>query len=90
MKPASLRCMNAQKRNTAMNKPQYVVQPSQKANHWVCTDVYNKVVIVWQDKKFNDTQVVTALDDHSLDPIFAARAMRNIGDYLVVHHSDKI
>jgi len=61
-----------------------------KQSDWVLTDTENNVVITWTNKKFNDTQKVTLLDDTPTpDPTKWARVMREIGDYLSRYHREK-
>ena len=69
----------------------YVLQKSQnQPNSWVCTDTENGIVCVFEDKKFNETQQVSFLDDVKLDALFIARLMREMADWLREKHYKKI
>lgn len=41
----------------------YILQESENKSFWVCTDTKNKIVVVFENGKFNETQKMTALDD---------------------------
>lgn len=69
----------------------FVLQKStQHPGSWVLSDKQNGVVVKFEEHKFNDTQQVTMLEDFDGSAEDAARIMREIGDYLVHHHSDII
>jgi hypothetical protein len=69
----------------------YILQPSEKLNHWVCTDQENKIVCVFENHKFNETQKVTTLEDFNPDNFMKlARYMREMGDWLRDNHYEKI
>ena len=74
-----------------MNKERYILQPSaDKPNHWVVTDTENGIVCVFEQGKFNDTQVVTILDEEVPGiALHAATYMRELGDWLAANHYDK-
>lgn len=44
-----------------MNKDRYLVQKSQRENHWVCTDQENKIVAVWENGLFNESQEIITI-----------------------------
>ena len=69
----------------------YVLQKSQtKPNSWVCTDTEHGIVCVFEDKKFNETQQFSFLEDVRLDALFIARLMREMADWLRENHYKKI
>jgi hypothetical protein len=69
----------------------YILQPSEKPNHWVCTDQENKIVCVFEDHKFNETQKTEMLEDFNPDNFMKlARYMREMGDWLRDNHHEKI
>lgn len=67
----------------------YLMQPSTTPGWWVLTDTESKIVIRFEEHKFNDTQQVTMLEECSLSALQIARVMRELGDWLVRHHADK-
>jgi hypothetical protein len=70
---------------------QYLLQKSSNPSKWVVTDTENKIVITWDHGKFNDTQNVTTLEDFN-PALFMelTRFLREIADWLVKNHPDKI
>lgn len=70
----------------------FIIQPSQeKENWWVLTDTENQIVVRFENKRFNQTQQVTMLEDvETPNPLVIARMMREIGDYLAINHRDKV
>lgn len=69
----------------------YVLQQSQtQPNSWVCTDAENGIVCVFEDKKFNETQQVSFLNDMRPDALLIARLMREMADWLRKNHYKKI
>ena len=68
----------------------YLLQESETPGWWVFTDTENKVVIRFKEHEFNDTQEVTVLEDGDINPLSAARIMREMGDWLAAHHIDKV
>jgi hypothetical protein len=70
----------------------FILQPSQEQeNWWVLTDTENQIVVRFEDKRFNQTQQVTMLEDvDTPNPLVIARMMREIGDYLAQNHRDKV
>lgn len=68
----------------------YVLQKSQtQPNSWVCTDTEHGIVCVFEDKKFNETQRFSFLEDVRLDALFIARLMREMADWLRENHYHK-
>jgi hypothetical protein len=69
----------------------FVVQEGTQENYYVVTDQTNGIVIVFEKGDFNGTQKVTELKN--IDPndfMLLARHLREVGDWLVKNHSDKI
>lgn len=71
-------------------QPDYVVQQLEDKNGFTCTDTKNMISVSWQDRKFNDTQKVSFLNSTVPDAGQLATAMRQIGDWLVENHSEKL
>ena len=73
-----------------MNR-RYILQPSEKLNHWVCTDTENLIVCTFENKKFNDTQKMTTLENFNPDNFMKqAKYMREMGDWLYKNHKEKL
>lgn len=69
----------------------YKFEPSENPNHWVATDIENKIVCVFEHKKFNETQKITMLDDFDANNYMQlAKYMRELGDWLTENHRDKL
>ena len=68
----------------------YVMQKSETPGWWVLTDTENRIVVRFEEHKFNDTQEVTMLEDCTLTALQAARVMRELGDWVVRHHANKV
>jgi hypothetical protein len=69
----------------------FIIQDSEKPNHFVLTDQTNGTVIVFEKGAFNETQKVTTLNETDPDDFMKiARQMREVGEWLVNHHKDKI
>jgi hypothetical protein len=65
----------------------YIIQPSEKLNHFVVTDQVNKIVVIFEKGKYNDTQKIETLEDFSnANFMNMAKYMREIGDWLVNNH----
>ena len=74
-----------------MSKDRYLIQKSEKENHWICADQYNLIVAIWENGKFNETQEIKTLADFdSTNFMQLSRFMRELGDWLQENHSDKI
>lgn len=54
----------------------YTIQESKDPGWWVVTDTENLVVLKFQEHKFNETQMVTMLEDCQLSALQLARIMR--------------
>ena len=71
-----------------MNK--YIIQKSSThPNKWVLTDKGNGIVVTFEDGAVNNTQKVTMLDDTQLTTNELAKAMRELGEWVVRYHSSK-
>lgn len=70
----------------------FILRPSTtQENWWVLTDTENQIVVRFENKRFNETQQVTMLEDvETPNPLVIARMMREIGDYLAINHRDKV
>jgi len=68
----------------------FIIQTSDKPNHWVCTDTENGIVCVFENHKFNDTQKFTVLEDIKPDAAIIAKAVREMADWLRENHYDKV
>lgn len=71
----------------------FIVERSRlQPNSWVLTDRENKIVVVFEDGKFNETQRVSPLEDTTSDSLSAgvlAQIMREIGEWARRYHSSK-
>ena len=68
----------------------YIIQKSSTLpNGWVLTDKENGIVVTFEDGEFNETQKVTPLEDVNHTPQEFARIMRELGEWVVRHHSSK-
>ena len=63
-----------------------------KNDGWVLTDTENLIVIEFIERKFNETQKITPLDDESLlkrySPNQIASILKEMGNYMVKYHGD--
>lgn len=67
------------------------MEPSKDKGWWVCTDKLNKIVVRFEHKKFNETQQVAELEDFDeISALKLATTMREISDWLVKYHRDKV
>lgn len=75
-----------------MNQNRFKLTPS--SDHpgwWVLADTENNIVVRWEEHRFNDTQIVSVLDDMEITNHTAAdlaRIMQEMGDYIARHHID--
>lgn len=68
----------------------YIIQQSSThPNKWVLADTTNKIVVTFEDGKFNETQKITLLDDTHLTANELAKVMRELGEWAVRHHGSK-
>lgn len=73
------------------NQSRFILQPSEKVNHWVCTDQVNKIVVIFEQGNFNDSQEFKLIED--FDPTNVSKAARiatEIAEWLCKNHPDKI
>ena len=68
----------------------YILQKSTQPNKWVLTDTENGVVITFEQGKFNDTQKVTLLENTNKTAEELAKILKEMGEWVVEHHSDKL
>lgn len=68
----------------------YLLQESSTPGYWVFTDTEYKIVITFKEHEYNDTQKVTVLEDGETNPLVLARIMREMSDWLLRHHVDKV
>ncbi len=67
----------------------YIIQASEKDNHFVCTDTSYKIVVVFEKNKFNETQKATMLEGFNPSNYMKlARIMREMVDYLQENHKE--
>lgn len=72
-----------------MNK--YAINKSEiKPGHWVCSDYENKIVCIFKDGDFHNTQVFEPLDDNPVDPMILAMVVREMTDWLQDYHVEKL
>jgi hypothetical protein len=69
----------------------FILQESEKPNHWVCTDQINRIVCVFECHKYNNTQKFTLLEDFNENNYMElARFAREMGEWLRLNHYDKV
>ena len=68
----------------------YIIQRSETPDWWTATATEHLVVIRFRAHYFNETQIVTLLDESKLNPLHLPRIMREMGDWLAAHHADKV
>lgn len=69
----------------------FLLQKSEKANHYVCTDKTNNIVAIFEKGKFNESQKITNL--HKLrtkQMLQLPTILREMADWLQKYHKDKI
>lgn len=67
----------------------YLLQRSTDKGWWVCTDKRRNIVCKFKEGDFQNTQKNTVLfDEGNVDELEVATAMREMGDYLIAHHSN--
>lgn len=60
----------------------FVLKKSTRPDWWVLTDTEKKIVLQFEQHRFNETQNVSFLDDEPIDPKELARIMRKFGDWM--------
>lgn len=74
-----------------MENNRFLLQPSQKKNHYVVTDTLHNVVFIFEKNNFNDSNKVIELDNiPPSDFMKIARINREIAEWIVDNHSDLI
>jgi hypothetical protein len=69
----------------------FIIQPSEKPNHWVCTDTDNLIVCVFEEHKFNETQEFDYIGDKlTFNANNLARFAREMGDWLRENYYNKV
>ena len=69
----------------------FIIQDSEKGNHYVVTDQNNGIVIIFEKGNFNGTQKITDLSNSNpADFMKQAKQMREVGEWLRQNHKDKI
>ncbi len=68
----------------------YLLRQSNKPDHWVCFDKNTKIMIVWKDKLFNQTQEASDLEDLKLSVSEIALSIREMTDWLIKNHKNKL
>lgn len=69
----------------------FIIQDSEKENHYVVTDQTNGIVIVFEKGNFNGSQKVTELNKtNPADFMAIARQMREVGEWLYKNHKEKL
>lgn len=57
---------------------------------WRCVDVTHGFFVTWKAGLFNDTSKVKCYQDQPQDVAHIARLMRMMGDWLFLHHPEKL
>lgn len=69
----------------------FLLQKSEKANHYVCTDKTNNIVAIFEQGKFNETQKVSNLHDFTeVQALQIPTALREMADWLQKYHKEKL
>ena len=86
-----IKICNALELNPFEDTQRFVLQNSKIPNHYIVTDTVNEYVIKFEKHKFNETQVVTLLnDDDNPDVLLIAKILRELTDWLVEFHPEKV
>lgn len=69
----------------------YILQLSElKQNHWVCTDRENMLMCVFEEKKFNETQQFSFIEEpKTKNPTQLARIANEMAEWLRTNHYKK-
>jgi hypothetical protein len=75
-----------------MEDESYILEPAKlQSNSWILTDKQNLISIVFENRKFNETQKIVEFEDFNREQIEnLARTLRLMGDWLAKNHSDKV
>lgn len=68
----------------------FIIQESEKANYWVCTDTVNGLVCIFENHNFNDNQQFKFLENIKPDALNIAKFTKEMGDWLRNNHPEKI
>lgn len=70
----------------------FIIQKSEKPNYWVVTDVENDFVVIFEEKKYNETNKITPLNNKltAFDFMKIAKINREIGEWLVLNYPNLI
>ena len=68
----------------------FLLQGSADRKGWVVTDLDYGVVVTFRNHRFDTTKKITFLDDKPSDHLVVARILREMGDWLGVHHKEKL
>lgn len=72
-------------------KNRFTLQKSEHPGKWVCTDTVNKIVCVFEDHKYNNTQQFTILEDVEMPNVLAlAKIANEMAEWLSINHYDKV
>lgn len=72
---------------TPVNPDDFILQQGSKPGWWVATDKVHNVVVQFEQGRFNDTARITPLFD-SVPAKDMPTVLREIGEYLALHHGD--
>jgi len=68
----------------------YILQKSENPNYWVCTDKINFVVCKFENKKYNENQEFTTLENFDTkNYIKLAKITSEMADWLRANHYEK-
>ena len=68
----------------------FILQKSEKPNHWVVTDTELDIVGIFENGKFNETQKFNMLNDTHPGIGKITQSMREIGEWLLTNHPEKV
>lgn len=67
----------------------FLLQRSEHLGKWVCTDVVNKFVVIFEEGEYNETSKITPLEDFNPDDYMKiAQWMRETGEWLMENHEE--
>lgn len=76
--------------NNQTSAGRFILQESDKYGYFVCTDRLNQIVMTFKSGDINNTQVVTPLNDNIVDPLTLARFAKEMIDWLITNHKNKL
>lgn len=68
----------------------YIIEQNAAGDGFVATDTKNLIVVQFTQGNFNGSQHITLLDESLITPAQLPRLLRELGDWLVANHPDKI